>query len=512
MENLYWNEFLRSNNESLVWMKKRVEDAKKLCEKTINDNTIIERMQDLSEKIDSALMFQKFYQSENLDKQVSVGKHWRYNALFKEIAVEHSDTLALFLQSLVERLEQLTETKTGSKSQASLKDFFNGHYFKTPDQTKLASQNVMSECSKAAYGAIPNRLMLRPIIAHWPHPDYAYVGPSHVICLPPHDRTKLCHWAILAHETFHSKLHSIERALDNLERAESFKDSDLKRKSVETLKSMLPDKEAYIKLTELEESVVDNLKIRLGEYYRMLYKDNLSDDFSVPRYFLRRQFREILCDIAATLVAGPAYLAVSCSSVADNIRELYLDVSRHLYDLVHPPDICRIMYQTKLLDVEYLGIDGDEIDHLKSEASLLVSVGLNWRKRVHYGREKKHLWKLMEGFLVVYHNTVTEGTLWRNMLEVADLLLLDRNSRYNGERWKHVLECYAAINKNNKAQISNALPFDFVNMAWLKLLDITEKNLGYEEYCKAYAADKDFFMNIWERVCSVETRQSSGNP
>jgi len=500
LKNLYWNEFLRSNFECVNWIKHRIQKGKELCRSTINKPALLKRMDELLEKIDFANTLLKFYRQENkVGESVNLGIHWRYHSLFKDITTEHSDVLALFLQALMERFEEFSDITCEKPPDTIAKTLRKAHYFRIPDETKRATQNIIYECKKAAYGTISEDDLIIPSIAHWPYAEYKFIGPSSIICLPPYDRTKLCHWAILAHEIFHSKLYTIERVLDDLVKAELLKDEKMKEKNFKLLDKLLPSRKTYNKLTKLRESIMRALKIRTGEEYRMLYKNNIGDDFYIPYAYLKTQFSEIICDIAAVFVAGPSYVAVACSSAADNIRQPYLDVSRHLYfDLVHPPDVCRVLYQIETLDKNGLCLKGERIEDLKNEAIALTFSDM-------YNRRKKEVEKHCEEFLKFYIDTITDKILWKDILEVVDLLV-DKRFRYNQERWDHVVNSYEKIIQNPKIELKNVLPFDFVNMVWLKLLDISEEGLEYEEYCKAYEKAKVFFNNVWKRVCRLRMK------
>jgi len=496
LKNLYWNEFLRTHFECTGWIKQRVEEGIKLCESTIDDPRLQVRMHELLNSADFAIAMLKRFQKETIvGKSIKLEVHHRYAGLFKEINTAHSDIFALFLQALVEKLEELANRADKSKLAELARTLKEVHYFRAPDETKQAAANILWECRRAAYGAVSEKDLAGPMIAHWPYSDYKFTGPSAVIYLPPYDNTKLCHWAIFAHETFHSKLHTINKLLDNIERAKISKDNELKTRSIELLKKLLPT-EAYDKLTELRSSLTRALKIRTGEEYRMLYQARVSDDFYIPYLFLDYQFQEILCDIAAIFVAGPSYLAVSSMATADSIRQPYLDVFRHIvFDPLHPPDICRAWYQIRALEDAAVGVKGKAVDSLKDSFWALLSSDL-------YGREKEEKEEHAEEFLKIYINTITDKKLWKDIFEIVDLFV-DKNVRYSHERWKRVVSSYRRINKDHEAELKDMLPFDFVNMVWLKLAEISKEGLEYKDYCDAYKAEHKFFKNLWDRVRSL---------
>jgi len=454
-------------------------------------------MQELSEKTAFAeFLIDSFKGEDKVGKSIDLRKHRTYSNLFRDISAEHSDVLALFLQALVERFEELGKNATRRPATTEIgkiaKTLEAAHYFRTPNQTKEAVANIMCECERTAYASTPDAPLVGPSIAHWPYSDYKFIGSSSVISLPPYDNTKLCHWAVLAHEVFHSKFYNIEKSLDNLGKAKLLSDEKLRRESVGLLDKLLPGKNAFRKLDDLRATMTKALKIRTGEKYRMLYQTRIKDDFCISYYYLDNQFEEIVCDIAAVLAAGPAYVAVSCMEVADRIRQPDYDVSRHLYfDLAHPPEVCRILYQIEALEDRGLCLKSKAVEELIGTVNILLHSDLT-------GRRKSLAEKSSEEFLKLYLDTIIDRNLWPQIMEVVDLLV-NEDFRFDQKRWDRIVASYEQINLKPEAEFKDALPFDYVNMAWLRLMDISD-GLGYEEYCRAYDDSRLFFNNIWDRV------------
>jgi hypothetical protein len=486
LTSLLWNEYLRTNIECINFAEIRVSRMQNILSNIVFEKDLKFRIVSMLENTLEAKGLLSIVLKENaVGKPVDLGLHFRYRGLSYEIQLGLSDLQAILLQKFFEQFSEIERQKIS--------------FFKTPTQTTKAISAITEECSYVLYGDSSQSLdRFRPIVVSWPYSSYQFLRASTAISMPPHDAVKLCHWSVLMHESFHSKQYGIVSFASKLDDARKSKNNSLVKTYESILRKLLSNswEKTIDNMNALKEHFVKTMLQRVGETYRQTFDAILDQHLSIAKEDLETQFDEILCDIATVKATGPCTVLLSGSSEADACRNPFLDVSLHLYELQHPPDIVRVLYKFEVLKDPKLGFNKETVSNVWNEIKGLVSVDL-------VGRRKKWPEKITAEFLDIYLNALMDTKLLPQMSDLVDQILC-KKAYYHNKRWNDLLGCYEKCKDSGQAK--DALrPFDFVNLAWLKLTDICRQGLSYKNYHDAYKNEHTFFENIWKGLISSGT-------
>jgi hypothetical protein len=455
--------------------------CKNLADFSALDNKFSVLLQDIAT---ARFIINKMHEERIGYKSIDRQLHYRFEDTMGRIANEYSDLTIVLLQKAFRQRNALPAREVDID-----------RCLRVPDETIDVSEVFMKECRGAIYRLefISKYSHLVPSICCGPYTDYRYLDSSGFISIPERDATKLCRWSALAHETFHSKIHNLLRAFDMIENENA-------KKGEEFANALFghPWEEVNDKLTQLESTIVDLLKRRIGRIYRQLFCF-LEDDFIVPKYFLEFQFVEILCDIASTLVCGPSDLIFMASTTAESCRNPLFGIRRHLLDLRHPPDAVRVRYEFDLLqfgDMDLRGTKGDIIGFIGDNLDELMGVDTL--------KECSELDKLSINLINLYFDIVQK--FMPKFSEVISLLI-NKDVCFNRERWKCIMDSYEDI-VNGKHNIGKLLPYDLTNIAWLRVIDIFKETMkkkgSYQQYWDNRDRENQFFRSLWDKALSLK--------
>ncbi len=502
LRNLFWSDFIYYHDRLLGFSEKRLRKASGLVEESVNMDDLKPRIKHTQQMISEARnMLLRIRRRDFIGRSINVDLNMDFDGMIKDVTISVSDLMIMLTQQ-VHWLEITKPLGFSRKNLTKIVDFL-----KVPHETRLASRRMMNECLRAIYGSrapwssgIP-----MPVAVCFGYSDYRYLSASKLVCIPPNDATQLCRWSILAHETMHSKLDDFASHLHIINALKSRTDRS-KKKSLEILHNMLPDFETAVeKIANLEEDFCRNLKLFTGEAYREAYALLYNDDFYLPKQFLRQQFYEILCDIACTKVAGVADCFVTASSTANHLRNAELDMVDHLLTLSHPPDSIRIQYEYEVL--KKLGLDpkSEIMVFLKGQIDKILQIDIHGRGLTEKEKLSRHLF---DRYLEIVLAFLPE------LSKLLDSLLGEEDCRFSQGRWDRIMDYYVRMTKHGPSlEDQNLYPFDFPNLAWLKVADIFTQTFGeggsYKSFTKARKKEemKDgFFWNLWKEFITQSTK------
>lgn len=505
LRNLLWNEFLRSRRKSLDFLEHRAKEFEHLANDLGAARCITGKMANI---LDEEIMTAKDYLLE-VEKESHVGVrltplvHYEFRSMLDYIESAHSDFMVMLLQILFEKIrcDPIASINDHTVSEAM-------RLLRIPPQTNAAVLKIMENCTAALYGNSGSIAeSLEPVVVHWLYHYYRFLPSSRTISMPSSDSSNLCHFSYLAHESVHSKLFDITTTLGNLSVAEKIGDSAQAEKYKLIMNQLLPD--SYQKVTEtfkhLEKRFVAILKDRLGEIYKSIYRNVIKDEFVVPARFLEYQFCEFICDFGSVKIAGPANVVLSACMFADSLRNPSLDTMRHLYSLNHPPDSIRVASQKFALQRGNLYNEMiDQIDVLVEGLSRADCAG----GLINDGERQE------VDFLDRYFNILMEKgecgkSLIDEMLELSDRIVREDHC-YNKNRWAKVMKYYPIAGERDEKEYLNLHPYDFVNVVWLKLFEISKKPMTYGEYVDSYSSVKPFLNMVWKKLVGCQFSRACG--
>lgn len=489
-QNFLWTDFIFSNDCFLRFIKERTLRVQKIiahAPHSINFEKFDQKFSRLLERISNARVYLRSIENEYISQGIMDRYlHYEFEDSIKKINEGYSDLIVVLTQKAFrQRLDFPSEESDIDR------------LLRVPDTTKIAVEKYSSECNKVIYGRkfSSRSFSLIPTTICGPYSRYQYFSASKFISIPQADATKLCRWSVLAHETFHSKIDDVLMALDMV---------DQERKDGEDLLNSLigtPWNEAHDRLKDLEDKVIDLLKLKIAEIYRQLFL-GLQDEFTLPRYFLEFQFIEILCDTASTLVSGPSDLIFLSTKMAESCRNPLLGIRRHLLDLWHPPDTVRIRYLFDILqigDTDLRRTKRDVIGYLGDVLDELIGCDL-------LNKETTKGENLATYLINTYSNVI--HTFMPQIVELVSSLI-DKEISFNRNRWKASVDAYEEI-VNGQEPIDSLRPYDLTNIAWLKVIDVFEdckqsKGNLYDYYYNR-REEEPFFRRLWDFLISSKVK------
>lgn len=497
IENLLWYEFLRYNRASFEFLEGRMKRAVNVAEKLGAANRLVQQMSGIATcKIPFAIGLMSEMEKEMLaGKRIDPELHWNFQHSRTFIESEYSEVTALLLQRFFHKASQSPVKESRDNHTEWLRQ--GAKYFKTPDQSTAAVMKILDNCYNALYGQRRNAIsLLEPMVVYWLYYYYRFLPPSRTICMPSRDQTNLCHWAYLAHETFHSKLFNISDARADRESALQSKKTEKVARCNRILSNLLSiDYEDTISQWDiLEERFVKAMQKGLANEYELLYKELLQDTYRIPKRFLQLQFREFLCDMGANKIAGPCNTMLSACMSADNLRYPALDVLRHIFDdIAHPPDSVRVSLQ--ILNLRQSDLVGEEIDDIVSLVEELKQVDLKCGPK---GIERDTVRFIDRYIGILTQASKGEASIFCEITKLVDSLL-DHVYCYSDERWARVVTYYENLD-TLKMKRHSLFPYDYVNIVWLKLLEISKRAKCYHDYVDAYADAEPVLRGLWDEL------------
>ena len=435
------------------------------------------------------------------ERRLSPDLHMDFADYLDRIESSHSDIMALLLQPVLRKISKISKAAIPKSSIDTMNEQIR--FFSIPDSVLLACAKVMDNCLLALYNdANPLVAPLEPMVVHWVHHYYRFRPPS-TICMPWVDMTKICHWPHLAHEYVHSKIFNL---LENIPAKKA-----LAKKSSDAHAHIRIDKFSKIldhlakgswpsiveKWESLEKQFIKTIGKELRETYRKMYRIFHDDVFLMADRFLQSHFQEFICDLGATGIAGPSNVIHAACISADNLRNPVLGVTRHLIDLLHPPDFVRVKCQ--LVALSNRGLKGDKMEELRTlvEDVMMADVSEG---------SKNEQEKAAVQFLERYSDLLTSKNKESKSLldEMCDLTnsLLNDKCCFDNERWKGLVSNYENY-LNPESQDSQRLyPYDLVNVVWLRLAELSKTTSNYEEYQQKYAEAEPHLKTIWQKLIS----------
>ena len=288
---------------------------------------------------------------------------------------------------------------------------------------------------------------------------YAVDPEIRVAVIPIEDRDRIRFWVSLGHEAFHEKVGNL---LYNVRLAQV--DNKRALNALEKLaKKITPEDVKFINDT------INSLTQDIAENYGYVDKYPVVNiDERIERFF-RSQVEEMLCDVGATILAGPADFLASSSQWELSYQNSLYGFYKSMNGLSHPPDYVRLRYMLDVLEgLEYPKADIvswlQRVEKVRADEALLAKSEPTYDPEglIPMAHEKN------ENYIQLVHTKYLD-----KIGGILDYLIVEKNI-YDGERWTNLKEKYHAFMRDGSI-FKKANSIDLMNMAWLKRQEVYDE-------------------------------------
>lgn len=484
LQNIFWAEYLQTQRERLESITNDIRSNIAIVqemEETLK-RQIMRRIDILLSKATMAecllIEFEKeSFMKQNIESEKkknldfwnrSIDRYRDFHVLSNQIPIGHANLLIPISLSCL-RLPQSPSPKIGSLSVSE--DFH-------------ATSVLLEECHRIIYDDVSSTSDFpRPIPICWPQHDYSFLSNSHSIGVPPSDVYRCYLWPSIIHEDFHGRINEIEAFARQLMSEDYSKGRASRKQDIFAEEKLKPAVKEWLLLREVlaREIKEQTLGIHYDYSWRFLEKDRCIPPLS---YYIT-QVNEIMCDLAAIKLLGPANFLATGVSWAAPCRSPFYGVDKYLADPSHPPEVVRLHCMIDTMESSDMGYSNDDyLKEWKIDFSELTTFDVKEECEL-FSKYKR----VIKPFLPKLSQLASS--------------FIKKNDLFTNEKWKKLRDGYESSREITKI-LDFMLPHEqarsLINVAWLKRVEIFREKLQRvpdpESFKRAHADAKQFFVHI----------------